>query len=99
MDFAPKEIKEITENFKYRVGSGSSGEVFRGNLCGTPVAVKKVKNGQLGTMKKEVDVLNRLKHPHIVLVIGCCPQENCIVTEFLGGGCLEERLKAKETDL
>ncbi|CAI7929041.1 unnamed protein product [Closterium sp. NIES-54] len=44
----------------------------------------------------EVDVLSRMRHPHIVLLMGHCPDPNamCILYEYLPGGSLQEYLAA-----
>jgi serine/threonine protein kinase len=42
----------------------------------------------------EVQILSRLHHPHIVLLLGSCPGECMLVYELLEGGTLEEHLFA-----
>jgi len=69
--------------------------VHSGVFRGTPVAIKKIFNPNitpdlLADMSNEVDMLNRLRHPNIVLLMGICskPQNLCIVTEYLPNGSL-----------
>ncbi|GAQ92865.1 hypothetical protein KFL_011740010, partial [Klebsormidium nitens] len=40
----------------------------------------------------KVELLTTLRHPNIVVLMGCCLEEHCLVYEYCGGGSLEERL-------
>jgi len=44
----------------------------------------------LEDFQKELDILGKLRHPNVVLLIGACtnPPNLCMVTEFLNGGSL-----------
>jgi len=84
----------------YRVGIGAFGEVFKANFRGTVVAVKRVIAQNLQDSERE-EIFNRelefmesLRHPNIVLFVGACLQKRnlCIVTEFMEGGCLKDLL-------
>jgi hypothetical protein len=74
--------------------------VFRGVLDGLPVAVKLLDpaaagaGGQQGPKEfaAEVAILSRLHHPHIVLLIGSCPERCGLVYELMEGGSLEQHL-------
>lgn len=75
-------------------GSGGFGKVYRGLWAGTEVAVKLLHNQDLNQklldeMKSEVQVLQRLHHPNIVMLMGMCtkPPNVSIITEFLGTDC------------
>jgi serine/threonine protein kinase len=53
--------------------------VYRGLLDGLPVAIKLLDmSGQsqqgVKEFQAEVGILSRLHHPHIVLLMGSCPQ-------------------------
>jgi len=77
------------------LGSGGSGQVFRGSLRGREVAIKKIAGATyLEELKKEVEALRKLRHPRLVTFIGACLQPSLllIVTEFMSGGSLHERL-------
>jgi serine/threonine protein kinase len=72
-------------------GSGGFGKVYRGLWAGTEVAVKLLHNQDmskklLDEMKAEVQVLQQLHHPNIVMLMGMCtkPPNVSIITEFLG---------------
>lgn len=70
-------------------------QVFKGKLMGCQVAVKKLEGGGWqgpAEYRTEVEVLSRMRHPHIVLLMGHCPEEHCLVYEFLPGGSLQDFL-------
>ncbi|XP_024518650.1 U-box domain-containing protein 35 isoform X2 [Selaginella moellendorffii] len=46
--------------------------------------------------KIKVEVLSRLHHPHIVLLLGGNPEKKCLVYEYLENGSLEDRLFCKD---
>ncbi len=57
-----------------QIGQGGYGAVYRGRYFDCPVAIKDYikpgKNCSLNDFMKEVQVLNDLKHPNIVLYMG-----------------------------
>jgi serine/threonine protein kinase len=80
-----------------RLGSGGYGPVYRGVLDGVPVAVKLldtsgVSNQGPKEFAAEVAILSRLHHPHIVLLMGSCPERCGLVYELLDNGSLEQHL-------
>lgn len=65
------------------LGSGGYGDVFSGNWAGTTVAIKKFgKKNCLSSQKaikdfvKEIEVVNSLRHPNIILYMGVST-DNC----------------------
>lgn len=38
----------------------------------------------------KVEILSQLHHPHLVLLLGACPENGCLVYEYLENGSLEE---------
>eukprot|EP00270_Netrium_digitus_P021958 TRINITY_DN9660_c0_g2_i2.p1 TRINITY_DN9660_c0_g2~~TRINITY_DN9660_c0_g2_i2.p1 ORF type:complete len:684 (+),score=234.30 TRINITY_DN9660_c0_g2_i2:106-2052(+) len=93
-----EEIKAATDNFRpeRKLGEGGFGTVFSGTLHHTPVAVKVLKNTdamQAATeFQQEVEVLGQIQHPHMVMLLGCCPEKYCLVYEYMANGSLEDRL-------
>ena len=86
-----------------RVGSGSFGDVYRGRLWGTEIAVKTLRteeldmdsaNEVLDDLKKEVSILSQLRHPNVVLYIGACTSAPhiAICTEWCDRGSLSSIL-------
>eukprot|EP00727_Mastigamoeba_balamuthi_P006865 m51a1_g28 putative protein kinase domain containing protein (2458) ;mRNA; r:113976-122755 len=92
------EYKDIT--FERVLGEGGAGVVYRGRLPGgDAVAVKKLKLDEAGEatgtgsrsfteFRREVVVLNHLRHPNIVELRGVCTHPLCAVTEFIDCGDL-----------
>merc|ERR1719382_2349982 len=81
--------------FGPQLGAGGSAQVFRGSWNGQEVAIKKIGGvAHLEEMKKEINALRRLRHPRLVRFIGACVQPPLllVVTEFMPGGSLHDRL-------
>ena len=81
------------------IGSGGEGAVYRALWQGAPVAVKVWHetgwgDAQLASVCREVEVLRRLRHPHIVEFYGACtkPPHWCLVMEYAEGGTLADLL-------
>ena len=86
-----------------RVGSGSFGDVYRGRLWGTEIAVKTLRTEELAMdgatevlndIRKEVSILSQLRHPNVVLYIGACTSAPnvAICTEWCDRGSLSSIL-------
>merc|ERR1719453_2689424 len=77
------------------LGAGGSAQVYRGSWQGQEVAIKKISGvAHLEEMTKEINALRRLKHPRLVRFMGACiqPPLLLVVTEFMAGGSLHDRL-------
>jgi len=86
---------EVTE----RIGLGNFGEVFRGRLWGSDVAVKlmrttEVTSKEVESLQDEVNILSQLRHPNVVLYMGAStmPPNIFIVTEWCERGSLHDTL-------
>ncbi|KAB1200289.1 hypothetical protein CJ030_MR0G007674 [Morella rubra] len=94
------EILEATHNFdtKLLIGEGGFGKVYKGTLRnGMKVAVKRSdpKHGQgLPEFETEVLVLSKIRHRHLVSLIGYCQEssEMILVYEFMEKGTLRDHL-------
>ncbi|XP_057831140.1 probable serine/threonine-protein kinase SIS8 isoform X1 [Cryptomeria japonica] len=82
-----------------RIGLGSYGEVYHADWNGTEVAVKKFldqdfSGDALEQFRSEVRIMQRLRHPNIVLFMGAVtrPPNLSILTEFLPRGSLYKLL-------
>ncbi|XP_043721239.1 U-box domain-containing protein 35-like [Telopea speciosissima] len=96
-----EEIEVATDHFKEckKIGEGGYGPVYRALLDHTPVAIKVLRpDAQKGRQQfqQEVEVLSRIRHPNMVLLLGACPEYGCLVYEYLENGSLEDRLFRKE---
>ncbi|KAJ4778420.1 U-box domain-containing protein kinase family protein [Rhynchospora pubera] len=100
-EFTYTELQEATNNFddSLKIGEGGYGSVYRGVLRSTDVAIKLLNpQGMQGKSEfhKEMDVLSKVRHPHLVTLIGACPEAWALVYEFLPNGSLEDRLTRKD---
>lgn len=91
------EIEVATGNFspQFKVGEGGYGPVYQGMLDHTPVAIKVLRPDAAQGKKQfqqEVEVLSCMRHPHMVLLLGACPEYGCLVYEYMNNGSLEDRL-------
>ncbi|KAF7059835.1 hypothetical protein CFC21_066688 [Triticum aestivum] len=101
VQYSMSRIGKATNNFYSRnlIGEGGYGLVYKGKLGGVPVAIKLLRphgkpHGRQGfpEYQQEVVVLSRVKHPHIVKLIGVCPESCGLVYEYLPNGTLMDGL-------
>ncbi|KAG7968704.1 hypothetical protein I3843_08G167600 [Carya illinoinensis] len=95
VDVGECEIRWEDLDIGERIGLGSYGEVYRADLNGTEVAVKKFldqdfSGAALAEFKSEVRIMRTLRHPNVVLFMGAVtrPPNLSIITEFLPRGSL-----------
>jgi serine/threonine protein kinase len=72
------------------IGSGTAGDVYRGQYRGAPAAIKQIMADLDNSEKErkidlEVSVLSRLAHPHIVQLFGICRHEVWVEEEGNNG--------------
>eukprot|EP00250_Pteridium_aquilinum_P013074 c21113_g1_i1 orf=212-2392(+) len=93
-----EELRIATNGFSETnmIGRGGYGHVYKGKLHHIRVAIKVLdKNSIQGPkeFQQEVEFLSRMHHPHIVLLLGACPEQGCLVYEYLANGSLEDCLQ------
>ena len=85
-----------------KVAGGSFGDVYSGTYLGAPVAIKALRlhsderqSHLVEEFLKELSVLRKLRHKHVVQLIGASadPPACVLVTEFCSGGALSSYLR------
>ncbi|CAH8354006.1 unnamed protein product [Eruca vesicaria subsp. sativa] len=92
-----EEITAATSNFSedLKIGIGAYGTVYKCNLHHTTGAVKVLHAGETQLSKQfdqELEILSKIRHPHLVLLLGACPERGCLVYEYMDNGSLDDRL-------
>ncbi|RWR88916.1 U-box domain-containing protein 34 [Cinnamomum micranthum f. kanehirae] len=95
--YSKAEIESATDCFSEakKIGEGGYGIVYKCNLYHTPVAVKVLHqdaSDKKDQFLKEVEILSQLRHPHMVLLLGACPENGSLVYEYMENGSLEDRI-------
>ncbi|XP_020596941.1 receptor-like protein kinase THESEUS 1 [Phalaenopsis equestris] len=98
--FTFQELMDATNKFdeSLLVGVGGFGKVYKGTLdVGTKVAVKRGNSRSeqgLAEFHTEIDMLSKLRHRHLVSLIGYCDErsEMILVYEFMANGPLRSHL-------
>ncbi|CAN8251994.1 unnamed protein product [Cochlearia groenlandica] len=92
-----EEITAATSGFSedLKIGIGAYGSVYKCNLHHTTGAVKVLHAGETQLSKQfdqELEILSKIRHPHLVLLLGACPERGCLVYEYMDNGSLDDRL-------
>eukprot|EP00850_Spirogloea_muscicola_P006809 SM000033S12330 [mRNA] locus=s33:214823:220009:+ [translate_table: standard] len=96
--FSLQELKRATKQFNQVIGKGGYGTVYKATLKdGTIVAVKRLDQvSRQGDVEfiREVELLSRLHHRHLVNLVGYCADkgERILVYEYMAMGSLYEHL-------
>ncbi|CAD6214611.1 unnamed protein product [Miscanthus lutarioriparius] len=98
--FTFTEIQKATKNFEEKdvIGVGGFGKVYLGVLeDGTKLAIKRGNPSSDQGMNEfltEIQMLSKLRHRHLVSLIGCCDENNemILVYEFMSNGPLRDHL-------
>eukprot|EP00884_Botryococcus_braunii_P016160 jgi/Botrbrau1/3227/Bobra.174_1s0004.2 len=98
IDAADVEFLKDSNGQKWRLGSGSSGQVFKGLFKGSPVAIKVVECVSSTTadcVLKEIAVLGGCRHSDIVQFLGVAfsDKQVWLIMEYMEGGDLKMALR------
>jgi hypothetical protein len=95
-------LKSVTNNFSEKniLGKGGFGTVYKGELHdGTKIAVKRMESSVvtekgLNEFKSEIAVLTKVRHRHLVALLGYCldGNERLLVFEYMPQGTLSQHL-------
>ena len=88
------EIRKISKGFKYKLGEGGYGSMYRGWLESGPlVAIKMLGNSKSNGQEfiNEVATIGRIHHVNVVQLIGFCAKGSkcALIYEFMPNGFLE----------
>ncbi|KAF3784796.1 Cysteine-rich receptor-like protein kinase 10, partial [Nymphaea thermarum] len=94
--YSLKAVQAATNNFseENKLGGGGFGPVYKGELSGRIVAVKRLSehSGQgLKEFMNEVILIAKLQHKSLVRLLGCCVErgEKMLIYEFMPNGSLD----------
>ncbi|XP_031477985.1 cysteine-rich receptor-like protein kinase 15 [Nymphaea colorata] len=94
--YSLKAVQAATNNFseENKLGRGGFGPVYKGELSGRIVAVKRLseRSGQgLKEFMNEVILIAKLQHKNLVRLLGCCVErgEKMLIYEFMPNGSLD----------
>ncbi|XP_010438919.1 PREDICTED: U-box domain-containing protein 35-like [Camelina sativa] len=95
--FTWEEIMVATSSFseELKIGMGAYGAVYKCNMHHTTAAVKVLHSAESGLsrqFKQELEILSKIRHPHLVMLLGACPEQGALVYEYMENGSLEDRL-------
>ncbi|KRX06204.1 Sterile alpha motif/pointed domain [Pseudocohnilembus persalinus] len=100
--------KELKWSSADKIGTGGYGEVYKGSWLGQDVAVKQYGKIKTRFSKRrafdfisEVQVINNLRHPNIVLYMGVCitPTHYLLINEYLEQGSLFDHIHIKKSHI
>ncbi|KAL0731686.1 hypothetical protein Bca4012_027780 [Brassica carinata] len=99
--YSIQDVEEATNGFSdaLKIGEGGYGPVYKALLDYTFVAIKIMKSGitqGLKQFQQEVEVLSSMRHPNMVILLGACPENGCLVYEYMENGTLEDRLFCRD---
>lgn len=100
VEFSSSDLQTATCNFSesFRIGQGGYGDVFKGELSDKTVVIKQLHHynmQQPSHFFEQVEILAKLRHPHLVTLLGVCPESWCLVHEYFPGLSLQDRLFCK----
>ncbi|KZV21602.1 U-box domain-containing protein 34 [Dorcoceras hygrometricum] len=95
--YTREEVQMATEFFSENkmIGEGGYGKVYKCSIDHISVAVKVLRldaSDRKEEFLREVEVLSQLRHPHIVLLLGACPEIRCLIYEYMENGSLEDHI-------
>ncbi|CAH8305987.1 unnamed protein product [Eruca vesicaria subsp. sativa] len=96
-EFTWEEITTATSSFSQdlKIGEGAYGAVYKCSLHHTVAAVKVLHSPESNLSKQfdqELEILSKIRHPHLVLLLGACRERGALVYEYMENGSLEDRL-------
>ncbi|KAL6905391.1 hypothetical protein ACP4OV_002992 [Aristida adscensionis] len=102
ISFKYSDLQFLTRKFSERLGAGSFGSVFKGELLdNTTVAVKKLEGFHQGDkqFKAEVSTIGNIHHINLIRLLGFCLEgaKRLLVYEYMPNGSLDQHLFASSS--
>ncbi|KAF8041342.1 hypothetical protein BT93_A0064 [Corymbia citriodora subsp. variegata] len=99
--YSYSDIKKITKKFKYKLGEGGYGSVYKGILrSGNEVAVKILNKSKSDGQDfiSEVATIGRIHHINVVQLVGFCfdYSKQALVYDFMPNGSLDKHIAYKD---
>ncbi|XP_022887957.1 rust resistance kinase Lr10-like [Olea europaea var. sylvestris] len=99
--YSYRDLKNMTKNFKDKLGEGGYGTVFKGQLRSGPfVAIKLMGKTKTSGQEfiSEVATIGRIHHINVVRLIGFCVEgsKRALIYEFMPNGSLEKYIFPQE---
>lgn len=91
---------KFSESFKIR--PQGHGCVYKGENMNRGVMIHKLHSHRIKSLmlfEQEVRILSKVRHPHLVTLVGACPDTPCLVYEYLQNGSLHRCLFSEHNAL
>ncbi|XP_021720868.1 U-box domain-containing protein 33-like isoform X1 [Chenopodium quinoa] len=100
VEFSLLDLQTATCNFSdsFKLVEGGYGCIYKGELLSKTVAIQRFHAHNIqgpSQFQKQVQALGKLRHPHLVTLIGVCPEAWSLVYDFVPNGLLQWRLFQK----
>ncbi|XP_020232520.1 putative receptor protein kinase ZmPK1 [Cajanus cajan] len=101
--FSYSELKKATKGFRYEIGRGAGGVVYKGILSDQRnAAIKRLYNAKQGEGEflAEVGIIGRLNHMNLIEMWGYCAEgkHRLLVYEYMENGSLAQNLASNTLD-
>ncbi|CAD6263645.1 unnamed protein product [Miscanthus lutarioriparius] len=96
-EFTMSDMQSATCNFSesFKIWSQGRGCVYKGEIMNRTVMIYKLLCHSIESVRQfqqEVYILSKVRHPHLVTLVGACPEALCFAYEYLPNGTLHDRL-------
>ncbi|XP_066347321.1 U-box domain-containing protein 33-like [Miscanthus floridulus] len=96
-EFTMSDMQSATCNFSesFKIWSQGRGCVYKGEIMNRTVMIYKLLCHSIESVsqfQQEVYILSKVRHPHLVTLVGACPEALCLAYEYLPNGSLHDRL-------
>ncbi|KAL9238782.1 hypothetical protein vseg_013159 [Gypsophila vaccaria] len=88
VEFSLLDLQSATCNFSesFKICERGFFSVFKGELLGTTISIQRLHSHNIqapSQFQKEVEVLGKLRHPHLISLIGACPEAWSLVYDYV----------------